>query len=48
MKKGLLVGGIVVAGLGVLYLAYKVFKNDVDTEDPELQALIEKIQNAKK
>jgi hypothetical protein len=49
MKKGLLVGGVVVAGLGVLYLAYKVIKNnDADTSDPELQALIKKIENAKK
>ena len=48
MKKGLLVGGIVVAGLGMLYLAYKLLKKDVDTSDPELESLIKKIENAKK
>jgi hypothetical protein len=49
MKKGLLIGGIVVAGLGVLFLAFKVFKkNDIDKSDPELEALIKKIENAKK
>jgi hypothetical protein len=48
MKKGLLIGGVVVAGLGVLYLTYKVFQNDVDTTDAELQALLKKIDNAKK
>jgi len=48
MKKGLLIGSVVVAGLGVLYLAYKVFQNNKDTDDAEVQALIKKIDNAKK
>jgi hypothetical protein len=48
MKKGLLVAGVIVTGLGVLFLAYKLFKKDVDTSDPELVALMKKIENAKK
>jgi hypothetical protein len=48
MKKELLVAGVIVTGLGVLFLAYKLLKKDVDTSDPELVALIKKIENAKK
>ena len=47
MKKELLVAGVIVTGLGVLSLAYKLLKKDVDTSDPELVALIKKLKTLK-
>lgn len=48
-NRGLLITGIVASGLLVSFLLYKTFKKGkLEDSDPELEALIQKIDNAKK
>lgn len=48
-NRGLLITGIVASGLLVSFLLYKTFnKGKLEDSDPELEALIKKIDNAKK